>query len=264
MRTVKFVTMMVVCLVLVGFSGKALALPGWAFSNGFEGVPAATLPSGLDLDPDKTIWNWTDAQETAAGSQTAFQVGNGPFAAAEGDNFLRVADAASTPNYSFFERSWGANNPLPQSAIVNLNEDFIWEFSLRVDTIDSLGRVFMGKRTGSGAYNVQQALGVAIEGGRLKAYYHDVPQDIQAVALDTWYGIRVEADWDTQTFDLFLDGSPLGNYAFNYDYSSDIINSMHMISWYGDSYLDDVSLIPEPATIALLLFGLPLLRRRRK
>jgi hypothetical protein len=265
MKSVKLLTMLVVCLVLVGFSGKALALPGWAFSDGFEGVTAATLPSAADLDPDKTIWNWTDAQETEAGSETAFQVGNGPFAAAEGDNFLRVANAASTPSYAFFERSWGNSNPAPQNAIANLTDDFVWEFSLRVEDTATNSRVFLGKRTSStNPLGVQQALGVAIEGGRLKHYYHDVGQDIQAVSLNAWHDIKVVGDWSTQTFALSLNGSEIGNnYAFNYDYSSDIINSVHMISWYGDSYLDNVTLVPEPATMCLLLVGLPLLRKRK-
>ena len=274
MRTVKFVTMLVVCLVLVGFSGKAIALPGWAFSDGFEGVPGAVLPSAADLDPDLTIWNWADTWESYASSQTGIQVGNGPFAADEGNNFVKIGDSKIQydidSTYYFLERSWGNNNPAPQNAISNLAEDFTWEFSMRVDTDGGIGRVFLGKRTGLGTTQIQQALGIGIVNGRLKTYFHDAPQDVQAVSINTWYDIRVEADWDTQTFDLFLDGSPIGNHAFNYDYSSDIVNSMHAVNWsgYGNAgagnlYLDDVSLTPEPATIALLLFGLPLLRKRK-
>jgi len=260
--------LVVVMAGVVSMASSAWAVADWEFSDDFEGVTAATLPSALDLDPDLTIWNWADTQETNAGSQTAIQVADGPFAAAEGDNYVRVVDSATTSTHFFFERSWGASNPAPQNAISNLAEDFTWEFSMRTDNASSHGRVFLGKRTNSvNPHSVQQALGIAIEGGRLKTYLGDIPQDIQAVSINTWYDIKVEADWATSTFDLFLDGSPLGNHPFNYDYSADLINSMHAISWFngGNLYLDDVSLTPEPATMALLALGVPaVLRRRRK
>jgi hypothetical protein len=258
--------LVVVMAVVVSMGTSAWALPDWAFSDGFEGVGAASLPSGSDLDPDLTIWNWADIQETNAGDQTAIQVGNGPFAAAGGNNFVRVADSGTTSTHFFLERSWGANNPAPQAAISNLSEDFTWEFSMRVDSANSHGRVFLGKRTNSGnPHSVQQALGIAIEGSRLKTYLADVPQDIQAVSINTWYDVRVEADWASSTFDLFLDGNPLGNHPFNYNFSGDFVNSMHAISWLGgDLYLDEVSLAPEPATMALLALGIPAVMRRRR
>jgi hypothetical protein len=260
----------VMCVLVVAFmSGTpAMALPGWAFSDGFEGVTGGSLPSAADLDPDPLIWNKVDMWENGVGNQTVIQVGNNPGVARSGNNYVSLKNSFaagynSPPGHFLFERWWDGNldsgDPLVGLPLVD--GDFTWQFSMRVSDTASGMRAFLGSHSPYPSWNCQQALGIGIENSKITRFYHDGEYSTGFnVLANTWYDVIVVADWETKTFDLSVNGSALGNFSWNLDHP---IRSMHVASDADGSLLDNVSLVPEPVTVGLLFLGLPLLRRRK-
>ena len=86
---------------------------------------------------------------------------------------------------------------------------------------------------------------------------------------DTWYNIGMNVDFNTQTYDFSVDGSPVASgIAF---YNGDSVSSFGAIRIYrGGSQtgmiLDDLSVqaVPEPTAVAILLLGGAGLLLRRK
>ena len=87
---------------------------------------------------------------------------------------------------------------------------------------------------------------------------------------DDWHNIRMEANYSTATYDLFLDGVRLNDspIAF-YDTASDSFAQARVFRGSGQSggIVDDltVSVVPEPGTLSLFALGAgAMLLRRRK
>jgi hypothetical protein len=95
-----------------------------------------------------------------------------------------------------------------------------------------------------------------------------------AYAKDTWLDVLFDADTVTQTFDLYLNGTKVGNYPFNVSLGTGEV--LNQIRFQGPrnytnyrnsgSSIDNVSLTttPEPATATFVVLGAILIRRRTR
>jgi hypothetical protein len=254
-----------VALTVAIVSAPAMALPDWAFSDDFEGVTGASLPSGADLNPDTSIWDMAQFWEQS--DTTLLQVGNNAGIAHSGTNYLSIKKYSnSSRGWYFLERWWDGNldGSYPQHNISACQENFEWKMSVRLADVQNGIRLYVGSHSPYPSLNTQQALGVGVSGGYLTRFYRDNAVSTgQAILPNTWYDIKVVADWPTETFDLYLNNSLVGNYVFNNTWTGSVIRSMHIIADSDGALLDDISFVPEPATMALLALGLPLLRRRK-
>ena len=95
-----------------------------------------------------------------------------------------------------------------------------------------------------------------------------VPQNY--LGTDIWHHARVLGNTDTDVYDLYLDNMST-SYATGLPFASDVSDLDYLYVAGAGSGLpvrtmrfDDISVVPEPATLGLLLLGgLALLRRRR-
>ena len=109
---------------------------------------------------------------------------------------------------------------------------------------------------------------VRLEGGNVRAYsgasHYDTGADYAAnVAID----VKIIADTTNDTYDLYIGTSLVAeDYAFRTTTGVGELSEFRNTVYGSDAGLiDDLVITPEPATMTLLLLGLPLaLRRRRK
>ncbi len=223
----------------IGFSQN------WAFTNGFEGVTAGSAGSGSDLDPDPAFWNYVNSWENANGDQTSIQVLNSPGPANDGANYVRLKkfDTGTPPSgVYFFERAWNGNcctaSAVSLSGISNIQEDFVWQFAFRVANSIAGFRAFLGSRGSPEATSLQQTIGVGVQFGSLTKFLADAEISTgTGIAPDTWHTVTIDADWSTQTYDLFLNNAPiLTGEPFNHTFIP--IRSMHIIANVDDVDLD--------------------------
>jgi hypothetical protein len=218
----------------------------WAFTNGFEGVTAGAAGSGSDLDPDLAFWNYVNFWENANGDQTSIQVLNSPGPANEGANYVRLKkfDTGTPPSSGayFFERAWNGNcctaSAVDLSGISNIQEDFVWQFAFRVADSIAGFRAHLGSRGTPETTSLQQTIGIGVQNGNLTKFLADAEISTGiGIATGTWYTVTVDADWATQTYDLFLNNAPiLTGEAFNHTFIP--IRSMHIVADEDDVDLD--------------------------
>lgn len=86
---------------------------------------------------------------------------------------------------------------------------------------------------------------------------------------DTWYNITMNLDMAAQTYDFYLDGAKVNSSPIPF-YSGNTVTSIGGVRFYrggaqAGMIIDDLTIVPEPASIALLLAGgcALLLRRKR-
>jgi len=85
-----------------------------------------------------------------------------------------------------------------------------------------------------------------------------------ATRIDGWHSLSIDFDADALTYDIFLDATPIGSgiaflgFQFELTRISIINDNNYVMQW------DNLSVTPEPATMALLCLGSLMLRRRKK
>lgn len=86
---------------------------------------------------------------------------------------------------------------------------------------------------------------------------------------DTWYNVTMSLDMAAQTYDFYLDGAKVNSSPIAF-YQGNTVNSIGGVRFYrggaqAGMIVDDLTIVPEPASIALLLVGgcALLLRRKR-
>ena len=89
------------------------------------------------------------------------------------------------------------------------------------------------------------------------------------IQYDTWVEVSADIDLDANTVEVFYDGVSLTGgtipWSDNPVHGIDVMDIYPATADASVMYYDDISLIPEPATMALLgIGGLMMLRRRRK
>jgi hypothetical protein len=92
----------------------------------------------------------------------------------------------------------------------------------------------------------------------------------QPIQYDTWVEVRADIDLDANSCEIFYDGVSLGG-PTTWQKGAQPIHGIDCLDIFPISedasvmYYDDISLTPEPATMALLgIGGLALIRRRRR
>jgi hypothetical protein len=235
------------------FAGILFFNPGtgfgqnWSFTNGFEGITAGGAGSGSDLDPDPAFWNYVNFWENANGDQTSIQVLNSPGPANDGSNYVRLKkfDTGTPPlpdGTYFFERAWNGNcctaSAFDLTGVSNIQEDFVWQFAFRVADASDGFRAFLGSRGTTEATTLQQTIGVGVQASNLTRFFADGEISTGVgIATGTWYTVTLDADWSTQTYDLFLNNALiLTGEPFNHTFIP--IRSMHIVAEADDVDLD--------------------------
>ncbi len=255
---------LIVLLVVALFAVQAQA--GFTLTEDFEsnvGVPAGSTE---DADPD---WQGVDFWEGLAGDQTQTQVIDD----GAGNNYLN--SKGGLPNWFWDEAPYGVGD------LTNTiqNEDFTFQFDAKGDW-----RLFVGRNNNANNGVQWQAINLfTTSAGETQTAWHDGTKLSigNGVFLDrtiwntlkivshagTWIGAIMVA---APTFDLYVNGSLAGaGMLWNWDtYDNPATIPLNNVQFSGvngtNGMLDNIIIdVPEPATMALLALGLPLLRRKK-
>jgi hypothetical protein len=286
------------------WAGAAQALPVLIAETGFEasqgyvaGNSVRSQPGSTSPMPDGIGWgsnNWAGEGTTNsgnAGSTLFMPVISDASKARSGDQYF-VIHGDIAPNTGDnrirrkFDNSLVQNNRLAFGASVRLDTDaaeyaansskwFASNFNLYLEYGTSSPNPSEGKqnlrmefaRDGTNNVNLKVAGSSVVLG-----QWTDPAGPVYA--KDTWLDILFDADIAAQRFDLYLNGSKVGNYAFNANLGTgEVLNQIRFqgprnYSGYRNSgsSIDNVSLTttPEPATAALMALGALLIRRRTR
>jgi hypothetical protein len=249
----------------------------WEFSDGFETVPGV-VPGDTVTDADPANPPWRTTRETL------------PY------HVQVYADAAGgngTPQYCDMKRDGAGAGSLDSDwegfASYLTDKNFQVSADIKVgNTVHGFGMFGVGKSY-PGPPNMIACLGVGMQASAVHCYYPGYTRNLMPItdylvegatdAIDgNWHNYLLVANIAglpqiARNFDLYIDGSLVAVGLPLYDSSMTVpggamINSVQ--SWTHTGHLqagykiDNVNLdAPEPATMALLMLGLPLLRRRK-
>jgi hypothetical protein len=142
----------------------------------------------------------------------------------------------------------------------------------------NLGNVFIVTEDPSGASGRATAFrfGAVVEEGQLQstsidAFSEGVGWQSTGVAWqpDTWYNVRMDADYANKTYDVFIDGSLVMDDIDFFHTTSTHLSQVRIFRGSGQAgmIVDDLSIfVPEPNALVLSLTasGLVLFRRRKQ
>jgi hypothetical protein len=290
--------MLVTCVTLACWATAAQALPVLIAQTGFEASEGYVAGNNVRSQPptgaDGAGWgtnNWAGEGTTSSGNSgsTLFMpVISDASKARSGDQYFVIhADIKPSTGENRIRRKFDTslvqNNRLAFGASVRLDTDpaayaangkwFASHFYMYLELGTSDPNPNEGKQ------NVR--LEFTRDTGKVNVKYDGSSHEVgswtdpasAAYAKDTWLDVLFDADTAAQTFDLYLNGSKVGNYPFYASLGSgDLINQIRFqgprnYTGYLNSgaSIDNVSLTttPEPAAVAsAVLGGLLVLRRR--
>jgi len=247
---------LIVALLVVGLAGSVHAAVLWD-ASGYE-LDAATSDGTGDYDPADYRAGDRDPDSThvVEGVETYVQVQDNNLSpgAANGVNCLKIAGGVGAA-----EELWlGHGN----------SQDFVHYFKAYNSSSTGLALQY-GKRI-SPSVNVG-GLGMRWENGWI-AYYNGSWQNIVQFTPGQWDSYAVELHWAGSaydTWDFYINGVQVVDDWPMFNQTLSWVNNVYVYTrgGAGNVYLDDQlvtpGLVPEPAMLTLLAFGLPLLRRRR-
>jgi len=131
----------------------------------------------------------------------------------------------------------------------------------------NLGNVFIVMEDSTGASGRAAAFrfGATVDEGQLQSTSIDVfsegpgwiPTGIEWQP-DTWYNVRLDADYTTKTYDVFIDGAQVLDDTTFFNTASTNLSQIRIFRGSGQAgmILDDLSVVvPEPGTFSLLLLA---------
>lgn len=159
----------------------------------------------------------------------------------------------------------------------------LWARPLTPGAADStigmnLNNLFFTMEDSSGARAAAVRFGATVDMGLIQstsidAYAEDVTGGWFATGAtwdaDTWYNLRMVADYSSKTYNVFVDGTQVAGDVPFYNANSANLSQIRVFRGSGQAgaIVDDifVGAVPEPSTLALLLIaGCGLALRRRK
>ena len=162
-------------------------------------------------------------------------------------------EGSRTGNY---EMTW------QQRARENGSSDDNFYTTLRDGSTD-FATVEMQVTTGSGT-TITGVKFVAVHGG-------GTTDLLTGLVKDTWYELKMTVDMGTGKFSAYVkDGGGVWQGSADMDFIDTTgVSSLDKVlcgsdAWGPYSYWDNIKIVPEPATMTLLLLGLPLALRRRR
>lgn len=138
----------------------------------------------------------------------------------------------------------------------------------------NLNNIFITLEDSSGVRAAAFRFGATLDNGQLSGTSIDVfsepllwaPTGVEWQA-DNWYNVRLEADYDAKTYDVYVDGAQVQDDVVFYDTDSTGLSQIRIFRGSGQAgmIVDDLSVVPEPRALGLLLMAcaLMLLKQRR-
>jgi hypothetical protein len=261
-------TLVLLASLVINFSSPA----AWGFDTGFEtptyvsgalagqdswtGSSVARVQTQAELDTELTAAGLNPADSVHSGSQAVIVTGTGGSSAT-----IRAFSGFESATRAVFDVWARPLTPGASGSSVGTN----------------LGNIFIVTEDADGASGRAAAFrfGATVEEGVLQATSIDalsagstwLPTGI-AWQPDTWYNLRLDADYSTKTYDVFVDGAQvLDDIAFVHAGSTHL-NQIRVFRGSGQAgmIVDDLAaFVPEPSALALLLAAgsvLPFRRRR--
>jgi hypothetical protein len=260
------ILLLVASTILNLTSSKASA----AFTTGFE---APTYVSGALSGQD----SWTDS--TTPRVQTQSELAAELTAAG-----LNAADAVHGGSQAVIVTGTGGSSATvrPVSGLESADHVVldVWARPLTPGASGStvgtnLGNVFivMEAPAGASARAAAFRFGATVAEGQLQSTSIDVlsqgsvwmPTGV-AWQPDSWYNVRLDADYATQTYDAYIDGTQVADDVTFVHAASTHLSQIRIFRGSGQAgmIIDDLSVIPEPGTLGLLLAGSIMLLTRRR
>lgn len=242
--------------LLISLHGKVSA----DFVTGFE---APTYTSGALVPQDS--WGGGTAPRVQTDSEIAAELTNAgldPAAAVHGGTQAVIVTGTGSSSSTVRPVS-GLSNA--SKAVLDVWARPLTPGSTTGSTIGSnVGNIFMTMENSSGVRAAAFRFGATADMGQITStsidYYSEgsawIPTGL-TWQPDTWYNVRLVADYVAKTYSVAIDGTEVASSATFYNTTSSELSQIRIFRGSGQAgmIVDDVAVIPEPSTIAISLLA---------
>lgn len=229
MKTARVIT----CAGIVAALACSSAQAQW--SENFDSYPAGTVLEGVGG------WTGWDGDPTYAGSVSDEQALSGPHS-------IKIADGvdAVRPLSGYTSGQWTLT---------------AWNYQGRADLTADTYFIVNNEYNHGGPYQWAIQMQFDVTTGTL---IDDQRGGSAPIAFDRWAELRFEIDLDANTIDTYYDGSLISSGEYAAGTAPREIANLDLFTTGATSYYDDISLVPAPASAALLALGGGFAMRRRR
>jgi len=238
------------------------------YTTGFESPP---FSSGTINAQDSWISTITDRVRVLSGAEIATELGLAGNTVHGGLQAFLVSGAGGSGS------AYRNVSGLGSSTSVSLD---VWARPLAPTAVASnIGNIFLTMESSTSVRFAAFRFGYYDNGSGSAAPHIDYASSASSIwqdtglswAADTWYNIKMSADFSTHTYDFFLNGAKVNTSPIAFYYNTgNAVNDFGLVRVFRGSnqagmIVDDLAIVPEPSVAALLLVGgcALLLRRKR-